>query len=88
MTIDIWLDASYNSRVNDMTMTATIKKAALESGLTYRQLARHSSVDIGQVSRFMSGQRTMGLPAIERICETLGLALRSTKSSPRQRRKG
>lgn len=67
-----------------MTMYMTIKKAALESDLSFRQLARHSGVDIGQVSRFMSGQRTMGLPAIERVCETLGLTLQPRKRSSRR----
>ena len=88
MTIDIYLGALYNSRMSAMTMTATIKKAVRESGLTYRQLAQDSRVDIGQVSRFMADERTMGLPAIERVCETLGLTLQPRKRASRRSGKG
>ncbi len=87
MTIDIRIDALYNSRMSRMSMTATIQEAARESGMTYRQLAQNSRVDIGQVSRFMAGKRTMGLPAIERVCDTLGLSLQPKKRASRQRRK-
>ena len=88
MTIDIRLAALYNSRMSGMSMHEKIKRAALESGLTYRQLAQDSRVDIGQVSRFMAGKRTMGLPAIERVCETLGLTLQPRKRSSRRSKEG
>lgn len=87
MTIDIRIDALYNPRMSGRSMHKTIKKAALECGLTYREIAQLSSIDIGQVSRFMSGKRTMGLPAIERVCDTLGLSLQPKKRASRQRRK-
>ena len=59
-----------NSRASAIT---ALKKAISESGLSLREIARRSGVDIGVISRFMSGSRTPTLDTADRIIEAMGL---------------
>jgi transcriptional regulator with XRE-family HTH domain len=44
-------------------------------GLSLNRLGKSSGVATPQLSRFMRGERTLTLPAAEKLCEALGLEL-------------
>jgi transcriptional regulator with XRE-family HTH domain len=52
-----------------------IRQAIKESELSLTELGRKTSVSQPQLSRFLSGQRTLTLPAAARLCRFLGLKL-------------
>jgi transcriptional regulator with XRE-family HTH domain len=54
---------------------AQLKAAIDASGMTRYALAKRSGVTQAQLSRFMAGKRTLGLPAVEKICAVLRLTL-------------
>jgi DNA-binding phage protein len=58
------------------TLTETLQQAIRESGLLANEVARRAKVTPGQLSRFLSNQRTLTLPSVDRICKVLGLELR------------
>jgi antitoxin component HigA of HigAB toxin-antitoxin module len=52
-----------------------LREAIRQSGRSLYQLGKDSGVGSDQLSRFMSGKRTLTLPAAEKICATLRLQL-------------
>lgn len=66
-----------NSPVNQLGQIRSIHRArskAFKPG-TNRELGRRAGVSQPQLSRFVSGERTLTLPAAAKVCETLGLRL-------------
>jgi transcriptional regulator with XRE-family HTH domain len=57
------------------TMVRDIKQAIQDSGLTLLELANRSGVHHSAIGRFLSGERTLTLPAAAKVCEALGLKL-------------
>jgi transcriptional regulator with XRE-family HTH domain len=56
-------------------MTKLIQEAIRATGLPILEIARRAGVSQPQLSRFMKNERTLTLPAAEKICEALGLRL-------------
>jgi transcriptional regulator with XRE-family HTH domain len=52
-----------------------LRDAIRNSGQSLSELSKTSGVDPGRLSRFMRGERTLTLPAVEAICRTLRLRL-------------
>jgi transcriptional regulator with XRE-family HTH domain len=46
-----------------------------ESGLSMNQLGKEAGVSQGQLSRFVRGDRTLTLPAVDKLCRFFGLKL-------------
>jgi transcriptional regulator with XRE-family HTH domain len=66
------------------TVTEQLKEAIRTSGASLMQLSRDSGVSQPQLSRFMLGQRTLTLPAVDKLCAALGLHLaRSRRPRPK-----
>jgi transcriptional regulator with XRE-family HTH domain len=60
------------------SLTAELRKAIAESGMSLNQLGKASGVSQAQLSRFVRGSRTLTLPVADRLCGLLGLALTRT----------
>jgi transcriptional regulator with XRE-family HTH domain len=52
-----------------------LRQAINDSGITIYQLSQDSGVHRSQLSRFMRGQRDLGLVIADKVCEVLGLRL-------------
>lgn len=52
-----------------------IRRAILDSGLTRYALWQRSGVEQSALSRFLSGERTLSLEAVEKLAEALGLEI-------------
>jgi transcriptional regulator with XRE-family HTH domain len=52
-----------------------LRQAITDSGLTMSDISRETEVHRSQLSRFMRGQRDLGLQVADRLCQFLGLSL-------------
>lgn len=52
-----------------------LRRAVKESGITVYELSRRSEVHRSQLSRFLRGQRDLGLTMADKLCRVLGLTL-------------
>jgi ribosome-binding protein aMBF1 (putative translation factor) len=59
----------------DETLTATIRKAMAESGLSQYRLAKESGISSAAISRFVSNETTLTLASADKLCKLLGLKL-------------
>jgi transcriptional regulator with XRE-family HTH domain len=50
-----------------------LRRAILESGLALSELTRRTGVQTSALSRFMHGERSIGLPTFEALAAELGL---------------
>lgn len=66
-------------------LIAQLQEAIRNSGKSMYQLSKESGVAGPMLSRFMSGRRTLTLPAAEKLCRTLQLDL-VARQKPRSRR--
>jgi transcriptional regulator with XRE-family HTH domain len=75
----------------DLPLVEDLRAAVREwtaSGESLNELGRRSGVSAAQLSRFLSGGRTLTLPATARLCEFLRLRLvRGGAPGPRPRRR-
>ena len=53
-----------------------LRRAIRESGMTAYRLSALSRVNVGAMSRFLSGERGLSLDAVDRLVEVLDLELR------------
>jgi transcriptional regulator with XRE-family HTH domain len=60
-------------------MTKQIQDAIRATGLPLLEFARRSGVSQPQLYRFMNNSRTLTLPVVEKLCETLGLELKPVR---------
>jgi transcriptional regulator with XRE-family HTH domain len=65
-------------------ITRTIQRVVAESGLSANEIAVRSKVNPAQLSRFLNDKRSLTLPAVEQLCEVLGLELRQTRKPKRK----
>jgi transcriptional regulator with XRE-family HTH domain len=66
-----------------------LKEAIRNSGQSLNQLGQASGVSSAQLSRFMTGKRSLTLPAAEKLCAILGLGLAPLPADePPRRRPG
>jgi transcriptional regulator with XRE-family HTH domain len=68
-----------------VSITATLRQAMADSGLTQRELADIAKVPQPSISRFMKGERGLQLSAIELLTDHLGLEL-TEKPQPKKKR--
>ncbi len=59
----------------DVPLAVELQRVILESGLSLNQLGKQTGVSQGQLSRFLRGDRTLTLPAVDKICRYFGLKL-------------
>ena len=57
-------------------ITKTIQAAVAASTMKPVEIARRADVSPAQLSRFLRNERSLTLPAVERLCEVLGLELK------------
>ncbi len=55
------------------TVTEGIRQAVLDSGHSLNEIARQTGVDVGNLSKFVSGQRGLSLEKLDALCKFLGL---------------
>lgn len=60
-------------------LTARLRAAVKESGLSFNEIARLAGVEQSQLSRFMGGKRDLTLAVASRVCLALGLDLVSVR---------
>jgi transcriptional regulator with XRE-family HTH domain len=56
-------------------LVSQLRDAITKSGLSLNELSKRSGVQSSQLSYFMRGERTLTLPAADRICAALGYHL-------------
>jgi DNA-binding phage protein len=65
-----------------------LREAVRGSGRSLTQLGKDSGVPVPSLSRFMKGERTLTLPAVSKLCDTLGLQLAKVRRRPTPREEG
>jgi transcriptional regulator with XRE-family HTH domain len=69
------------------TVTESLRQAVMDSGQTLTEVAEATGIDLGNLSRFVRGQRWLAPENIDRLAEYLGLVLvRPDKASGRAKR--
>ena len=66
----------------DVPLAADLQRFILESGMSLNQLGQRTGVSQGQLSRFVRGNRTLTLPAVDKICRYFGLKLTLEPKEP------
>ena len=61
------------------TTSETLRKAVLDSGRSLGEVARNTGIDLGNLSRFVRGERWLSVENLDRLIEYLGLELRPRK---------
>ena len=56
-----------------------LREAIRKKGVGVVEFAERAGIDGGQLSRFMSGKRSLTLPAVEALCEVLKLEFQPIK---------
>ena len=56
-------------------VTAAVRRAVLESGRSLTDVARATGIDLGNLSRFVRGERGLSMENFDALCEHLGLRL-------------
>ena len=69
-------------------MTEQLKTAIRDCGMPLNQLEKVSGVGRDQLSRFLRGERSLTLPAVEKLCEALGLELSKIEQPAPQKAAG
>ena len=60
-------------------MTKALQQAIRDSDLSQSEIARRAGIDIGQVSRFLRGERGLTVATAAKIADVLGLELKLTR---------
>jgi len=68
-------------------VTKTLQQAIRDSDFSQSEVARRAGIDVGQVSRFLRGERGMTLATAAKVADVLGLDLRLVRKA-RARAKG
>jgi hypothetical protein len=63
------------SKSRQVNLSDQLRQAIRTCGVSVYRLSQDSGVDRSQLSRFLRGQRDLGLTAAEKICRVLGLRL-------------
>jgi transcriptional regulator with XRE-family HTH domain len=63
----------------DSPLIGVLKAAIRDCGLSLPELSRQTGVSNPQIYRFMSGERSLTLPAAEKLATFLGLKLVKVK---------
>jgi plasmid maintenance system antidote protein VapI len=58
--------------------TEALQQAIRDSGLRLREIARRADIDVGIVSRFLDGSRTMTLATAEKLAAALEVEVKIT----------
>lgn len=58
-----------------LPLAVELQRVILESGMSLNQLGQQTGVSQGQLSRFVRGDRTLTLPAVDKLCRFFGLKL-------------
>ena len=59
----------------ERTVSETLREEVRSCGQTLYRVAKDSGVAYATLHRFMAGKRTIGSPAIDKLCAYLGLRL-------------
>jgi DNA-binding phage protein len=74
-------------RAEEPGLIAQLQELIRDSGKTIYQLSKESGLATAQLYRFLSGERTLTLPSVEKICRALRLRLMPVPPEPASRRK-
>jgi plasmid maintenance system antidote protein VapI len=61
------------------SMTETLRRAIVESGISYKALARDTGVARASIQRFVDGRQSIRLDIADRLAACYGLELRRSK---------
>lgn len=69
------------------TISDQLRDAINDSGLSVRALGKLADVDDGMIHRFLSGERGLTTPTLDKLCRALGLRLTESgrRASPARR---
>jgi plasmid maintenance system antidote protein VapI len=67
------------SRHDPVPMTDTLRRAIVESGVTYKALSRETGVARASIQRFVDGRQSLRLDMADRIAAFYGLELRKRR---------
>jgi plasmid maintenance system antidote protein VapI len=70
------------------SMSETLRKAILDTGLPLLQVAKATGVERASLSRFVRGERTLRLDMADRLATYFGLELRPTRGKRQGRGRG
>ena len=65
-------------RKKQLTVSETLRKAirdAYADGITSYRIAKEAKVAISMIDRFTTGERSLRIETVDKICEVLGLEL-------------
>jgi transcriptional regulator with XRE-family HTH domain len=64
---------------DESPLTEELQRVILQSGMSLNQLGKVAGVSQAQLSRFVRGDRTLTLPAVDKLCSYFGLRLVRTE---------
>lgn len=67
-----------------MGIVSELRKAIEQDGRTMYALSRDAGLSPIQLSRFIRGERGLTTPAVDALCEALGLELRPKRKPKRE----
>lgn len=59
----------------EQTISAELRAAIADSGLTHYAIGKRAKVSTAVISRFAIGERSLTLPVVDRLCQALNLSL-------------
>ncbi|MFN6106055.1 MAG: helix-turn-helix domain-containing protein [Planctomycetaceae bacterium] len=61
----------------ERTISAELRQAIADSGLTNYAIGKAAAVSPAVISRFVTGERSVTLAVVDRLCQALGLSLKT-----------
>lgn len=61
----------------ERTISAELRQAIADSGLTHYAIGKAAAVSPACISRFVTGERSVTLAVVDRLCQALGLSLKT-----------
>ena len=71
------------ARKRQPTVSEQLREAIAQAGQSLRLIAEECGVNDAQLSRFMRAERGLTTKTVDRLCEYLGLELRTSKRKER-----
>lgn len=61
----------------ERTISAELRQAIADSGSTHYAIGKAAKVSPACISRFVTGERSVTLAVVDRLCQALGLSLKT-----------
>jgi transcriptional regulator with XRE-family HTH domain len=67
-----------------LPLSEQVRKAIDAAGVTRYRIAKETGISESALSRFMSGERELSLPSVDRLADYLGLSLCNSSTQKKE----